>query len=134
LQVEIDNLAYQLLVPEHTRARLEAVGRVQLSIAEAGNLHMHKKIHVLLLAAVLAAAIPGLYYARTSIFSSAMVFPFTFGAVLDEVYLPAELAAKQPALGKRVAKALGKGFVGLVGCMLTLFAYKAGTDFCQRCG
>lgn len=133
LQVEIDNFAYQVLVPEHTRARLEIAGRVHLSVAEAAHLHLHKMIHFTLLTAVLIAAIPGLYLRPKSIFSSAMVFPLTLGAMLDEVYLPAELAVKQPALGKRVAKVLRDGFFGLVGCMLTLFAYKAETDFCERC-
>ena len=101
---QIDNAAYAVGLSERVRTRVEKFGRVELRDTEAAVLVRSKAVHVvLLMAAVFAGLLPGVYVTFLT-----PLLAFWLGGVAEAATTPGTGAAEK-------IKGTGAAVLGLIG-------------------
>ena len=120
---DIDNMAFDLVLGERVRARVEDAGRVELQQAEAEALARTKTIHVVLLVLAVLAVV----WSGGDFWSNVLLpfFAFAFGGLCE----PFAVRATPSEGARRVGKVLGACVPGCGGFFaLALLSLYAGTN------
>ena len=113
---DIDNISFKLALPERIRARVETVGRINLSDTEASTLVTMKIVHVCLIMLAMLTAV----WADDDPKPFPFLGAFLLGSIVQTCTTP---KLDQLVKVKRVAMSIGGTVCGFVGwVMLLVFA------------
>ena len=90
LSLQLDNAAFAVGLPEHTRTRVETVGRVELEATDIQVITRSKLMHMALIVIFIFVWLMRASYGGMGLFSQLGIqfLPFLFGGICDALWLP----------------------------------------------